>query len=63
VALPEAILRLSPAKEHHGGFWNAVPFADLVLGIAGGYVLFFLAKRVMKPLLLRPEDHYGEGPE
>ena len=49
--------------EHHGGFWNRIPFGDLALGALGAGVLLWTSGRILKPLLTRPEDHYGGAGE
>ena len=48
--------------EHHGGFWNSVPLGDVALGALGAGLLAWFARRVLKPLLSRPESYYdGAG--
>lgn len=47
--------------EHHGGFWNALPLWDLAWGFAGAAGLWLLTKRVLGPLLLRPESWYRKS--
>ena len=54
------VLGFLSGAEHHGGFWNSVPLGDLVLGMAGAQVLVWFARRILKPLLSRPE-HYYDG--
>lgn len=52
------VLGFLSGSEHHGGFWNSVPLADLALGALGAGVLVWFSKRILKRLLSRPEDYY-----
>lgn len=45
-------------EAHHGGFWNSIPLWDLGFGFAGAAALWLITKRVMGPLLSRPESWY-----
>lgn len=56
------LLGLFTGAEHHGGFWNSIPLWDAGFGFAGGALLVFAAKLLVKPLLHRPEDYYAEPP-
>ena len=48
-------------EEHHGGFWNTIPLWDLGFGFGGAFALWLAAKRLLGPLLSRPEAWYYEG--
>jgi len=52
------VLGFGSGAEHHGGIWNSVPLGDLALGALGAGVLVWFAKRILKPLLSRPEGYY-----
>jgi peptidoglycan/LPS O-acetylase OafA/YrhL len=46
---------------HHPHFvYDAKPFFWPVFGLGLGLALVFLAKRVVQPVIKRPEDHYGD---
>lgn len=51
-------IALFSGAEPHGGFWNGVPLWDLGFGFLGAFLLFTGARRLVKPLLNRPEDYY-----
>ncbi len=48
--------------EHHGGFWNSVPLADLALGAIGAAGLVWFSRRILKRFLSRPESYYDNAP-
>jgi peptidoglycan/LPS O-acetylase OafA/YrhL len=46
---------------HHPHFGiDAWPFFWPAFGLGLGLVLIFMAKKVIQPILKRPEDHYGD---
>jgi hypothetical protein len=48
-------------KNHHPHFGvDAYPFFWPVFGLGVGLVLVFVVKKIIQPLIKRPEDHYGD---
>jgi hypothetical protein len=48
-------------KNHHPHFvYDAYPFFWPVFGLGVGLVLIFIVKKIIQPLIKRPEDHYGD---
>ncbi|MDR1656485.1 MAG: hypothetical protein LBT47_02865 [Deltaproteobacteria bacterium] len=46
---------------HHPHFvYDAKPFFWPIFGLVAGVILVFLVKKVIQPIIKRPEDHYGD---
>jgi peptidoglycan/LPS O-acetylase OafA/YrhL len=46
---------------HHPHFgYDAYPLFWPVFGLGAGLVLIFVVKKIIQPLIKRPEDHYGD---
>lgn len=61
VAVLAAVLEFFFAHPHYHEWWNTTPGFNLLFGFAGCWLLIFVAKIVMTPLLQRPEDYYDDG--
>ena len=61
VAVLAAVLEFFFAHPHYHEWWNTTPGFNLLFGFAGCWLLIFVAKIVMTPLLQRPEDYYVDG--
>ncbi|MDR0622615.1 MAG: hypothetical protein LBJ61_12200 [Deltaproteobacteria bacterium] len=48
-----------PNHHPHFGF-DAYPFFWPIFGLGVGLVLIFVVKKIIQPLIKRPEDHYGD---
>jgi hypothetical protein len=49
------------ATNHHPHFvYDARPFFWPAFGLAAGLALIFAAKKIIQPLIKRPEDHYDD---
>ena len=60
VAVLAAVLEFFFAHPHYHEWWNTTPGFNLLFGFAGCWLLIFVAKIVMTPLLQRPEDYYDD---
>jgi hypothetical protein len=48
-------------RNHHPHFgYDAYPFFWPIFGLVAGLVLIFVVKKIIQPLIKRPEDHYGD---
>ncbi|MDR2367059.1 MAG: hypothetical protein LBF58_02965 [Deltaproteobacteria bacterium] len=46
---------------HHPHFGvDSYPFFWPVFGLVAGLVMVFVVKKIIQPLIKRPEDHYGD---
>ena len=55
-----ALLSLVVENRHPHFVYDAYPFFWAVFGIAVGVVLVFLVKKIIQPLIKKPEDYYGD---
>lgn len=40
--------------------WELIPGADAVIGFVGAFILIFVSKKIIGPLLQKKEDYYGD---
>ncbi|MDR2302440.1 MAG: hypothetical protein LBF38_10425 [Deltaproteobacteria bacterium] len=48
-----------PNRHPHFGV-DAYPFFWPIFGLVMGLILIFAVKKIIQPLIKRPEDHYGD---
>ncbi|MDR1038670.1 MAG: hypothetical protein LBR80_00595 [Deltaproteobacteria bacterium] len=61
LALAVAALLNLVVPNHHPHFGvDRYPFFWPVFGLAVGVVMVFVVKKIVQPLIRRPEDHYGD---
>ncbi|MDR0355815.1 MAG: hypothetical protein LBJ64_08805 [Deltaproteobacteria bacterium] len=55
-----AVLGVAIKNRHPHFGYDAYPFFWPVFGLGLGLALIFAVKKIIQPLIKRPEDHYGD---
>lgn len=60
VLLVIALLNLLITNHHPHFGWDKYPFFWVAFGLILGVVMIFLVKKIIQPLIKRPEDYYHD---
>ncbi|MDR1310217.1 MAG: hypothetical protein LBL95_10045 [Deltaproteobacteria bacterium] len=55
-----AVLGIAVPNHHPHFGYDAYPFFWPAFGLGAGLVLIFVVKKIIQPIIKRPEDHYDD---